>query len=291
MEKTERKILRPEQYPSGLRETPKAPKEMCLIGELPDFEKNVYLAVVGTRKFSGYGKDACEKIIGGLKGYNFAIVSGLALGIDAIAHRAALDAGLKTVAIPGSGLDFSVLHPRTNHRLAEEIIESGGALLSEFDWEEPAGLHTFPQRNRIIAGISRATLVIEAPKRSGALITANFALDFNRDVFAVPGSIFSENSEGANNLIKQGAVPVSSANDILDAFGIAAEKENPKLNFNIQKPSPLEDKILSALDEPMAKDDLIRKIAEPANEVNTTLSMMQLNGLIKESSGIIRKTI
>jgi len=191
----ERKILKPNQYPAGLREIPKVPEEMYLIGEMPDSASGepssaeyIYLAVVGTRKFSGYGKEACEKIIGGLAGYPFAIVSGLALGIDAIAHRAALDAGLKTIAIPGSGLDFSVLHPRTNHRLAKEIIESGGALLSEFDWEEPAGLHTFPQRNRIIAGISRATLVVEAPERSGALITANFALDFNRDVFAVPGS-------------------------------------------------------------------------------------------------------
>lgn len=260
------------------------PEEMYLIGELPPPDDYIYLAVVGTRKFSNYGKEACQKIIGGLKGYNFAIVSGLALGIDAIAHRAALDAGLKTIAIPGSGLDFSVLHPRTNHRLAEEIIKNGGALLSEFDWEEPAGLHTFPQRNRIIAGISRATLVIEAPERSGALITANFSLDFNRDVFAAPGSIFSENSKGTNKLIKQGAVPISSADDILDAFDIAREGENLKINLPL---SPIEEKIISALNGPMNKDDLIRKLKMPATEINSILTMMQLNNLIKESGGEI----
>ncbi|NOY35400.1 MAG: hypothetical protein GXP44_00510 [bacterium] len=125
----ERKILKPSEYPAGLREIPKVPEEMYLIGELQDPAEYIYLAVVGTRKFSGYGKEACEKIIGGLKGCPIVIVSGLALGIDAIAHRAALDAGLKTVAIPGSGLDFSVLHPRTNHRLAKEIVELKAAAL------------------------------------------------------------------------------------------------------------------------------------------------------------------
>jgi len=282
------------------------PKEMYLIGEMftpiggaippsasPANESDdaIYLAVVGTRKFSGYGKEACEKIISGLKGYNIIIVSGLALGIDAIAHQAAIDAGLKTIAIPGSGLDFSVLHPRTNHRLAKEIVENGGALLSEFEWEQSAAIHTFPQRNRIIAGISQGTLVIEAPERSGALITANFALDFNRDVFSVPGSIFNENSKRTNKLLKMGAVPVTSAEDILDAFDLAREGENLKLNFETQNLSPIETKIISALNEPISKDDLIRKLKIPAIEINSALTMMQLNGLIKETAGEIRKNV
>ena len=261
------------------------PEKMYLIGELPDPDEYLYLAVVGTRKFSNYGKEACEKIISGLRGYNFVIVSGLALGIDAIAHRAALDSGLKTIAIPGSGLDFSALHPRTNHQLAKDIIEKGGALLSEFEWEVPAAIHTFPQRNRIIAGISRGTLVIEAPERSGALITANFSLDFNRDVFSVPGSIFSENSKGTNKLIKMGAVPVSSAEDILDAFDVPRENENLKFDIETQNFSPIEQKIISAISEPISKDDLIRKLKLPANEINPALSMLQINGIIKESSG------
>ncbi len=281
--------MKPDQYPASLREIPKMPEKMYLIGELPDPEEYLYLAVVGTRKFSHYGKEACEKIIGGLKGYNFAIVSGLALGIDAIAHRAALDAGMKTIAVPGSGLDFSVLHPRTNHQLANEIIEKGGCLLSEFEWEMPAGLHTFPQRNRIIAGLSPGTLVIEAPEKSGALITAAFALDFNRDVLAVPGSIFSENSRGTNKLIKRGGFPVSSAEDVLDAFGVTRENENFKLDLEKQDLSPVEKTVLAALGEPIAKDDLIRKLNMPPAEINPALMAMQLNGLIKESGGELRK--
>ncbi len=282
----ERKILKPNQYPPNLREIPKVPEEMYLIGEFPPSDEYIYLAVVGTRKFSTYGKEACRKIIGGLMGYNFVIVSGLALGIDSIAHWSAMENNLPTIAIPGSGLDEKVLHPHSHKKLAREILESGGALLSEFPWDMPASVYTFPQRNRIIAGISAGTLVIEAPERSGALITANFSLDFNRDVFAVPGSIFSENSKGTNKLIKQGAVPVSSAEDILSSFGIEAEEENSKINLPL---SPIEEKIMSALNEPIGKDDLTRKLKMPATEINPILTMMEINNLIKESGGEIRK--
>lgn len=279
------KTLKPNQFPKLLQEIPSLPKELYLIGELPS-EDAIYLAVVGTRKFFTYGKEACEKIIGGLRGHNFVIVSGLALGIDSIAHRAAISNNLLTVAVPGSGLDEKVLHPHSHKRLAREIVEAGGALVSEFEWEMPASIHTFPQRNRIIAGLCKGTLIIEAPEKSGALITANFSLDFNREVFAVPGSIFNENSKGTNKLIKMGAIPVSSAEDILEAFDIPCEGENLKLNLSL---SPLEEKILSALNEPLSKDDLIRKLKMPATEINPILTMMQLNGLLKESKGEIYK--
>jgi DNA processing protein len=278
------KILNPNQFPRLLQEIPSPPKELYLIGELPPEDK-IYLAVVGTRKFSNYGKDACEKIIGGLRGFNFVIVSGLALGIDSISHRAAIENNLPTIAIPGSGLDDKVLHPHSHLKLSKEIVHSGGCLLSEFPPTMPAGLHTFPQRNRIIAGISAGTLVIEAPERSGALITAGFALEFNRDVFSVPGSIFNENSKGTNKLIKMGATPVSSAEDILDAFNIPHERENLKLNLTSL--SPLEQKILSLLIEPMPTDDLIRKLGLPAHEISPALTMMTINGLIKQSGGEI----
>lgn len=275
------KILKPKQFPKLLREIPSLPKELYLIGDLPP-EEFLYLAVVGTRRFSNYGKEACERIMRGLAGHNFVIVSGLAIGLDSLAHRAALENKLLTIAIPGSGLDDSVLHPQSNRKLAKEIVQAGGCLVSEFPPKMPAGLHTFPQRNRIVAGLCRGVLVIEAPEKSGALITAAFALDFNRDVFAVPGSIFNENSIGTNRLIKMGAIPVASSDDVLEAFGISLEPKN--LQFDL---SPIEERILSTLNEPMTKDDLIRKLEMPISEVNSTLTIMQVNGIIKESGGEI----
>jgi DNA processing protein len=280
----ERRVLKLHQFPKLLQEIPSPPKELYVIGELPPEDK-IWLAVVGTRRFSNYGKEACERIIGGLKRYDFAIVSGLALGIDSIAHRSAIANNLPTIAVPGSGLDEKVLHPHSHKRLAEEIVRSGGTLISEFPWDMPAGVHTFPQRNRIIAGISRGTLIIEAPERSGALITAHFALDFNREVFSVPGSIFNENSKGTNKLIKMGAIPVMSADDILDAFDIPMQGDNLKLN--LPNLSSLEQKILETLIEPISKDDLIRKLGLPATEINSTLTIMQINGIIKQSGGEI----
>ncbi len=279
----EPKVLKPKQFPRLLKEIPLPPKELYLIGDLPP-EEFFYLAVVGTRRFSNYGKEACERIIGGLAGYNFVIVSGLAIGIDSIAHRAALQNKLLTIAVPGSGLNDSVLHPHSNRRLAKEIVQAGGCLVSEFPPKMPAGLHTFPQRNRIIAGFCSGVLVVEAPEKSGALITARFALDFNRDVFVVPGSIFSENSVGTNKLIKMGAIPVMSADDILEVFGISLEPKNLQLDL-----SPFEEKVLSSLNEPMTKDDLIRKLGRPVSEINSVLTMMQVNGIIKESGGEIYK--
>lgn len=281
------KKLKNDKFPGLLKEISSPPKELYISGELPD-ENFIYLAVVGSRKFTTYGKEACEKIINGLRGYNFVIVSGLALGIDSIAHRAAMANNLQTIAIPGSGLDEKVLHPHSHKKLAEQIVEAGGCLLSEFEPEMPAGLHTFPIRNRIIAGISHGVLVIEAAERSGTLITANFALEFNRDVFAVPGSIFNENSKGTNRLIKMGAAPIMSAEDILDAYNIAHSGENLKLNFPV---SPIEQKIFDALGEPANRDDLIRKLGLPATEINSTLSLMLLNGLIKESGGEIYRNM
>jgi len=203
-----------------LSEIPRPPKELYCEGELLDFNEYKYLTVVGSRKFSRYGRDVCEALIAGLKGYNVVIVSGLALGIDAIAHQAALDAGLKTIAVPGSGLDRSVLHPRTNHRLADDIIKSGGALLSEFEPTYPAGLHTFPKRNRIMVGMSHAVLLIEAAERSGTLITARMATDYNRELLAVPHDITRVTAQGVNQFLKLGATPVTESADILRALGI-----------------------------------------------------------------------
>ena len=172
--------LKIEDFPKALLEIPQPPKTLYIRGKLPD-PNLTYLAVVGSRKYTSYGKEICEKLIRGLKNYPIVIVSGLALGIDSIAHRAALDNGLITVSFPGSGLDNNVLHPHTNIRLAQEIVNKGGCLISELDPSWKATLYSFPQRNRLMAGIAKAVLIIEAEEKSGTLITDRMALDYNRD--------------------------------------------------------------------------------------------------------------
>ncbi len=279
--------LKPKQFPKPLLEIPQIPKQLFIRGKLPD-KNSIYLAVVGSRKYTSYGKEICQKLIHGLKDYPIAIVSGLAIGIDSIAHRAALDVGLTTVAFPGSGLDNSVIHPRTNVLLAQEIVDNGGCLISEFEPNFIATLYSFPQRNRLMAGISKAVLIIEAEEKSGTLITARLALDYNRDVLVVPGSVFSSNSNGTNWLIKQGATPVTNSSDILDALGFKIEKKELTDREKYADCGKDEMKIIKLLREPMERDDLIRETKLPIGEAGAILSMMEIKGLIKEELGEIR---
>lgn len=279
--------LNPEQFPKGLLEIPQPPKTLFIRGKLP--EDKIYLAVVGSRKYTSYGKDICEKLIRGLKGYPIVIVSGLALGIDSIAHQTALNVGLTTVSFPGSGLDNSVLHPRTNVRLAQEIVNNGGCLISELEPSWKATLYSFPQRNRLMAGISKAVLIIEAEEKSGTLITARMALDYNRDVLAVPGSAFSSNSNGTNWLIKQGATPITKSEEILEALGFKIEKEEISDKEKYADCGKDEMKIIELLREPIERNELIRKIGMGVGEANALLSIMEIKELIKEEMGEIRR--
>lgn len=282
------KRLSPGQFPAQLREIPDVPKELYLEGVLPD-KSFVFLTIVGSRKYSNYGREACEKVIAELAGYPVAIISGLAVGIDTIAHQAALQAGLPTVAIPGSGLGRNVLHPSSNKKLADEIVESGGALLSEFPPDYPAGLHTFPRRNRIMAGLARAVLIVEAGDKSGTLITAKLATDYNRDVLAIPGSIFSAGSLGTNNLIKLGATPICSGRDLLIALGFDLPDEYGQQKLNLEGLSGNEKKVYEILKiEPLSRDELIRTLNLPISEANVLLATMEIKGLIKEMMGEIR---
>ena len=282
----QRKILKPKDFPKLLKQIPDPPDQLRMLGEMPS-EDALFIAVVGARKFTNYGKEACEKIISGLKNSQrqIVIVSGLAIGIDGIAHKSALDNGLLAIGAPGSGLSEKVLHPRSNVKLAGKIADGGGCLLSELDWEEPAGVHTFPRRNRIIAGLSHGTIVIEAAEKSGTLITARMALEYNRDVFALPGSIFSENSKGTNGLIKEGANIVRSGEDILEFYGIKKESGDKQKILDLDFLSSEEQKIYSALAEPTEKDDLVRKSGLLPAKANAVISIMLLNGVIKESGG------
>ncbi len=280
--------LKLEQFPKALLEIPQPPKELYMRGVLPP-EDYVYLAVVGSRKYTSYGRDICEKLIRGLKGYPIVIVSGLALGIDSIAHRAALSAGIITLAMPGSGLDPKVLYPSSNANLADEIVENGGCLLSEFEPMMKAELYSFPQRNRLMAGISRATLVIEAAEKSGTLITARMALDYNRDVLVVPGSVFSNTSTGTNKLLKQGATPIATSEDLLEALGFEVEKKTMTDAEKYADCTDEEMKFIKMLFEPMERDELIRESGMDIATTNALLSIMEIKELIKEELGEIRK--
>jgi len=280
--------LKPEQYPEGLNEIPQPPKTLYIRGKLPS-EDVIYLAVVGSRKYTSYGKDICEKLIRGLKGYPIVIVSGLAIGIDTIAHRAALENGLTTISFPGSGLDNNILYPRANIKLAQEIINKGGCLISEFEPNAISQLYFFPQRNRLMAGISKAVLIIEAEEKSGTLITARMAVDYNRDVLAVPGSAFSSNSNGTNHLIKQGATPVINSSDVLEALGFEIEKEKRSDKEKYADCGKDEMKIIELLREPMERNDLIRELDMNIGPANALLSIMEIKDLIKEELGEIRK--
>lgn len=280
--------LAPEEFPASVLEMADPPKELYLEGILPDPNEFTYLTVVGSRRVTRYGQEACDSLIRGLTGQPIAIVSGLAIGTDTIAHKTALDAGLPTIAIPGSGLDRTVLHPSSNCRLANRIVEAGGGLLSELPPTAPAGIHTFPRRNRIMAGLSKAILIVEAGEKSGTLITARFALDYNREVGAVPGSIFSPQSHGTNQLIRQGATPITTSSDLLEMLGFKATTDNdaPTLDFNLL--SKTERIIVNLLTiEPLPRDELIRQLAQPTSETNVLLATMEIKGLIKETLGEI----
>ena len=277
-----------EKFPEALLEIPQPPEDLWIIGALPE-EDLIYLCVVGSRKFTSYGKEICEKIIAGLKGYPIAIVSGFAMGIDTIAHKKAMQAGLKTLVFPGSGLSDEAMYPKTNVRLMREVVANGGCLISEFEPNFKATQWSFPMRNRLMAGISKAVLIIEAEERSGTLITARLATEYNRDLLVVPGSVFSQNSKGTNRLIHQGATPVTCAEDVLEALGFEKEKDEDKQQKLFEDSSPEEKNILKLLREPMPRDDLIRQMKMPTSHANSLLSIMEIKGLVKEELGEMRR--
>lgn len=201
----------------SLCEIPEPPERLWLRGVLPP-SRQKRLAVVGSRALSPYGRQACEQLIAGLAGYPISIVSGLALGADAAAHRAALAAGLHTIAVPGSGLSDRAIAPQTNLGLAKDILASGGALLSEHPPEVSARPGYFPSRNRIMVGLSDAVLMIEAGERSGTLITARLSAEYNRDLLCIPHRIGDPNGFGSILFLRLGATLVSEPEHILEAL-------------------------------------------------------------------------
>jgi DNA processing protein len=278
--------LEPAEYPPMLREMPRQPKSLYIVGELPPAHY-IYLTIVGARRYSDYGKQVCEKLIEGLRGLPVVIVSGLAFGIDIIAHNAALKNNLKTIAIPGSGLDPDVIFPATHKGVAEEIVLSGGALLSPFPSDTKAAFWTFPARNEIMAGISTVTLVIEAEFKSGTLITAQCALDLSREVVTIPGSIFSGLSYGPHYLIKRGADIITSQADLIKALGFDAKTEPTKRDYSDLSTDEI--KVLKALASPMSRDDLLNKLDMDAGKTNMLVSLLEIKNLIEETMGELRR--
>jgi DNA processing protein len=279
--------LQKNKFPKALFEIPQPPKDLWIIGDLPP-ENLIHLCIVGSRKNTTYGREACEKIIAGLKGYPIVIVSGFAMGIDTIAHKKAMQMGLPTVVFPGSGLSREAMYPKTNVQLMNEIVENGGCLISEFEPDFKATQWSFPMRNRLMAGISKAVLIIEAEEKSGTLITARLTTEYNRDLLVVPGSIFSSNSKGTNKLLRAGATPVTNSEEVLEALGFEKEKNEEKQQRLFEDLSPEEKMVVSLLREPKGRDELIRAMKLPTPTANAILSVMEIKELIKEELGEIR---
>jgi DNA processing protein len=273
-------------YPPRLRETYDYPPLLYVRGTLVP-EDECALAVVGTRRASVYGRQAAEEIVADLARSKITIVSGLARGIDSIAHRAALQAGGRTIAVAGCGLD--VVYPSEHVALARQIMEQG-ALVSEFPLGTRPKAEHFPQRNRIISGISLGVLVIEAGEKSGALNTAHWAVEQNRDVFAIPGSIFSPPSRGSNRLIQEGAKLVSHAGDILEELNLsmaAQQLEMKELTPAAADATDTESRLLGYLTKEATHiDDVCRHSGLPIATVSSVLAMLELKGLAKQVGGM-----
>lgn len=274
--------LQDKEYPKLLKEIYSPPAVLYLKGSLPK-NMDFTLAVVGTRKNTTYGKQITQEIVNKLTKSGLTIVSGLALGIDCIAHQACLDANGETIAVLGSGLDL--IYPVSNRNIAENIINNNGAVISEYPLGAKPLKQHFPARNRIISGLSLGTLVIEGNKDSGSLITARFALEQNREVFAVPGSVFAKTSTGPNNLIKMGAKPITCANDVLEALNLELATEFIE-NKKIIPDSKEEEIILKFLSsEPVHIDEIIKKSKLKSSVVSATLTLMEMKGKVKDLGG------
>lgn len=277
--------IRSDEYPARLRDIHRPPEKLYIRGTLPK-EDRVHLTIVGARKYSDYGRDVVETLIAGLRGLPVVIVSGLALGIDSIAHRAALKAGLTTIAVPGSGISNEALYPATHKELAKEIVARGGAVLSPFEPDMKATEWSFPVRNRVMAGLSHAVLIVEAEKKSGTLITGKYATELNRDVLTIPGSIFSKNSEGPHMLIRLGATPITGVPELIEALGLEKSKTVEEKDYSDLSPDEI--RAVKLLEQPRSRDDFLDALDMDIEEANALISILELKGVIKETLGEFR---
>lgn len=270
-------------YPPLLREVSASPPVLYLRGELLPADRKA-VAVVGTRRPTPYGQSVARDLAAALAMNGATVVSGMARGIDAIAHRAALDAGGRTLAILGSGLDM--VYP-AEHRLLAEDIAARGALVTDYALGTPPEAANFPPRNRIISGLACAVVIVEAGEESGALITARFAADQGRDVFAVPGSIYSRASRGTNRLIQDGAIPLLAPEDVLSALHPALPQVEAAQASLPMTDDPVEQAILRSLSaDPAHVDEVVARAGRPVPQVTAALAMLELRGLVVHVGGM-----
>jgi DNA processing protein len=271
-----------EEYPEILKNIPYKPPFLYVLGEL---SFNSTLAIVGTRKPTPYGKEIVEKFVPELVEAGLTTVSGLARGIDTLVHKTTLKEGGKTVAVLGTGLD--IIYPPENRELFLKILDSGSAIVSEFPLGTRPKRENFPRRNRVISGLSQGVLVVEAGRRSGTLITAKWAQDQGRDVFVCPGNIFSEQSQGTHYLLKNGAIPVTSTEDILYHLGIEYKPlEKGKEEATSLEVSQEERRILECLSQyPTHLENLLAQTGFDLPQLLSLLTELELKGLVKSLPG------
>ena len=265
-------------YPAALKEIADPPERLWVWGDLKILDNTLAVAVVGTRKPTDYGIRAAGRLSRDLAG-RAVVVSGLAYGVDTVALTEAMEAGGKVAGVIGSGLDRASFYPAVNYQLAEKIVTNGGVVISEYPEGTPPLKQHFPARNRIIAGLTVGTVVVEGMAGSGAMITAEHALEFGREVWAVPGSIFAPEAYVPNQLIKDGATPISSAEDIFESLGLDVQ---PQLLSQTAGVSPIEDKICRLLNQQsLSIDEIAKELALDSQLVSSTLTLMEIKGMVK----------
>ncbi len=270
-------------YPTYLREIPNPPPLLYYQGELREQDQWA-VAVVGTRRLTSYGRQITQDLVAGLVQNNITIVSGLARGIDAIAHKTAVELGGRTLAVLGSGLDC--IYPAENRTLAQEMTQGQGAIISEYGLGVQPEAKNFPPRNRIISGLSLGVIIIEAGERSGALITTNFALEQNREVFAVPGNINSPVSRGPNKLIQEGAKLVMRVEDVLEELNLHMVAERTAVQMVLPETAEEIALYTQLSAQPVHIDELSRTTGLPSALVSSTLTLMELKGMVQQVGGM-----
>ncbi len=270
-------------YPNYLREIPNPPPLLYYQGELREQDQWA-VAVVGTRRLTSYGRQVTQDLVAGLVQNNITVVSGLARGIDAIAHKTAVELGGRTLAVLGSGLDC--VYPAENRTLAQEIAQGQGAIISEYGLGVQPEAKNFPPRNRIISGLSLGVIIVEAGERSGALITTNFALEQDREVFAVPGNINSPVSKGPNKLIQEGAKLVMRVEDVLEELNLRMVVERTAVQMVLPETAEEVALYTKLSAQPVHIDELSRATGLPSALVSSTLTLMELKGMVQQVGGM-----